>query len=122
MARLSFNYESGMKSVDEYALCQALLRGGGAPKGGWEEQTAGAKERSLVLELGGMAKNHEREPDELSVRTKHSNQEAGGVEEVRGSSLVCIGDEDNVEGELGGEAEVRGRGGCQGEPLHGLPL
>jgi hypothetical protein len=51
-----------MKSVDEYALCWALLRGGGAPKGGWEEQTSGAKEGSLVLELGGTIENREREP------------------------------------------------------------
>jgi hypothetical protein len=111
-----------MKSVDEYALCRALRRRGGAPKGGWEEQTVGAKEGSLVLEFGGTAGNREREPDELSVMTRHSNREAGGVEEARGSSSGCRGGEENVEGEPGGEAEVRGRGGCHGEPLRGLPL
>jgi hypothetical protein len=111
-----------MKSVDEYALCRTLRKRGGTPKGGWEEQTAGAKEGSLVLEFGGTTGNREREPDKLSVMTRHSNREAGGVEEARGSSSGCRGGEENVEGEPGGEVEVRGRGGCHGEPLHGLPL
>ena len=111
-----------MKSVYEYALCQALRRRGGAPKGDWEEKNAGAKEGSLVLEFGGTTGNQEREPDELSVMARHSNREVGRVEEARGSRWGCRGGEENVEDEPGGEAEVRGQGGCHGEPLRGLPL
>jgi hypothetical protein len=40
--------------------------------------------------------------------TKHSNQEAGGVEEARGASSGYRGGEENMEGEPGGETKVRG--------------
>ena len=111
-----------MKSVDEYALFREFRRKGGSPKGGWEEKTVGAREGPLAQEFGGAAGNRERDPGEISVMTRHSNREAGEVEEARGSSSGCRGGEENVEGEPGGEAEVRGRGGCHGEPLRGLPL
>jgi hypothetical protein len=54
--------------------------------------------------------------------TIHSNREARGVEEARGSSSGCEGYEECVEGELGGETDTRGQGGCHGDPLLGLPL
>lgn len=70
MARLSFSGESGMKSIDEYVLCQAFRRKGGAPKGGREEQAAGAKEGPLAREYGEATGYRERDPNKLSVMTK----------------------------------------------------
>jgi hypothetical protein len=97
-----------MELVDAYVLFRALRKRGGAPMGGCEEQATGAREGSLVLEFGGMARSHEKEPDELSVMTKHSNREAGGVEEARGAISSCRGGEEIVEGEPGGETEASG--------------
>jgi hypothetical protein len=111
-----------MKSVDECVLCWAFRRKGGAPKGGQEEKATGAKEGPLAREFGGAVGNRERDLDELSVMTKHSNRDASEVEEVRGSILGCKGCEECIEGEPGGETETRGRGGCHGDPLLGLPL
>jgi hypothetical protein len=45
-----------MESVDAYSLFRALRTGGGAPMGGLEEPTTGAREGSMVLEFGGMAR------------------------------------------------------------------
>jgi len=122
MVKLSFSYESGMESVDMYMLFQALRKRGGTPMGGCEEKSTSAREGPLVLEFGGMARNFKKDLDELLVMTKNLNQEASGVEEVRGAKLGCRGSEEIVEGEPGGETEDRGQGGCHGEPLHGRPL
>jgi hypothetical protein len=53
---------------------------------------------------------------------KKSIWETGEVEEARGASLDYRGGKEIVEGELGGEIEAWGRGGCHGEPLHDRPL
>jgi hypothetical protein len=89
---------------------------------GLKEPAIGAWGGSRVLEFGGMARYREEEPDEMSIIAKYSNREAGKVEEARGANSDCRGGEEIVEGELGGETEARGRGGCHGEPLHGHPL
>jgi hypothetical protein len=119
---MSCSYELGMELVEECVLCWAFRRKGGASKGGREEQAIDATKGPLAREFRGIAGNHEREPDELSVMTRHSNREAGGVEEVRGSSSGCEGCEECIEGEPGGETDTQGRGGCHGDPLPGLPL
>jgi hypothetical protein len=61
------------------------------------------------------------EPDKLSIMAKHSKRETGEVEELRGANSGSKSGEESVEGEPGGEADARGRGGCQGEPLRGRP-
>jgi hypothetical protein len=70
----------------------------------------------------GWQGNAKKSPTKLSIMAKHSNREAGEVEEARGASSDCRGGEEIVEGEPGGETEARGRGGCHGEPLRGRPL
>jgi hypothetical protein len=80
-----------MESVEECGLCWAFRRKGGASKGGREGQATGAKEGPLAREFEGTAGNRERDPSELSVMTRPSNREAGGVEEARGSSSGCEG-------------------------------
>jgi hypothetical protein len=99
-----------------------ISKKGCTPKGGWEEQDVSAKEGPLAREFSGAAGNHERDPSELSMMTRQSNREAGGVEEARGSRSGYKGYEECMEGEPGGEIETRGQGGCHGDPLLGLPL
>jgi hypothetical protein len=73
------------------------------------------------LEVEGAARWRSEELDKVSIKAKHSKWETGAVEELRGANSGSKSGEESVEGEPGGEFEARGRGGCQGEPLHGLP-
>ena len=100
-----------MELVEECGLCWAFRGKGGTSKG--------ATKGPLARELVGVVGNRERDPSELSVMTRPSNWEANGVEVARGSNSGC---KECVEGEPGGETDTRGRGGCHGEPLLGLPL
>jgi hypothetical protein len=99
-------------------------------------EASGANAGTLAGEFGGTSggaqevealsrKGPESKPNELSVRTKPSSREAGGEEVASGSSSGCEECEESEEcegDEPGGGAGARGRSGCQGEPLLGLPL
>jgi hypothetical protein len=116
MVKLYFSNELGMDSVDVYTLFRAFRKGGGTPMGGHEEPTTSEREGLMVLEFSGTARYREEEPDKLSIMAK------SGVEEERGAISDCRGGEEIVEGELGGETEAWGRGGCHGDPLCDCPL
>jgi hypothetical protein len=89
--------------------------------GDFEEPVTGAREGLKVLEVSGVARWRKEEPNKLSIMAKHSKQETGEVEEVRGANSGSRSGEESVEGEPGGETDARGQGGCQGEPLRGPP-
>jgi hypothetical protein len=73
------------------------------------------------LEVEGAVRWRREELGLVSIKARHSKRGTGAVEELRIAISGSKSGEERVEGEPGGEAEARGRRGCQGEPLRGLP-
>jgi hypothetical protein len=121
MVKFSFSCRSDLEPEDVDALLRLARTGDGIPMGDFEEPATDARGGMKFLEVEEAGRWHREEPDKVSIMANHSKRETGKVEELRGANSGSKSGEESVEGEPVGEAEARGRGGCQGEPLRGLP-
>jgi hypothetical protein len=89
--------------------------------GDFEEPVTDARGGMEFLEVEGAVRWRREGLGTVSIKARHSKRGTGAVEELRIATSGSKSGEESVEGEPGGEVEARGRGGCQGEPLRGLP-
>jgi hypothetical protein len=101
-----------------------LLRPGrpwaGIPVGDFVEAKPGAGGGEEYLEVEGARRWRQEGFGLVSMMARQSKLGIGAVGGVWMANSGGRSDEDDVGGEPGGEAEARGRRGCQGEPLRGL--